>query len=205
MPKGGAAISELAPQTFYQGGHPTARLSDDDHAGFEVRATVDLLAAAVTEGVVSVIGGWPNAVAVAQNVSLAPGNNSVVVMLPASQTRGVRLWHPHGHGDQPRYSLTATFTASALRSAAGGAAVPPATTERLMGFRHAVLITTNDTDAAVVANSPAQNGTGQFTMFFRVNGAPVYARGANKVSKNGPFEPFIYKNEHFTKTGSGQT
>jgi hypothetical protein len=25
------------------------------------------------------------------------------------------------------------------------------------------------------------------------------------VSKNGLFEPFMYKNEHFTKTGSGQT
>jgi hypothetical protein len=25
------------------------------------------------------------------------------------------------------------------------------------------------------------------------------------VSKNGLFEPFICKNEHFTKTGSGQT
>jgi hypothetical protein len=25
------------------------------------------------------------------------------------------------------------------------------------------------------------------------------------VSKNGPVEPFIFKNEHFTKTGSGQT
>ena len=25
------------------------------------------------------------------------------------------------------------------------------------------------------------------------------------VSKNGLFEPFIYENEHFTKTGSGQT
>jgi carboxylesterase type B len=24
------------------------------------------------------------------------------------------------------------------------------------------------------------------------------------VSKNGLFEPFSYKNEHFTKTGSGQ-
>jgi hypothetical protein len=28
---------------------------------------------------------------------------------------------------------------------------------------------------------------------------------APKVSKNGLFEPFIYKNDHFTKTGSGQT
>ena len=26
-----------------------------------------------------------------------------------------------------------------------------------------------------------------------------------QVSKNGLFEPFIYKNDHFAKTGSGQT
>ena len=26
-----------------------------------------------------------------------------------------------------------------------------------------------------------------------------------RASKNGLFEPFVYKNEHFTKTGSGQT
>jgi hypothetical protein len=29
--------------------------------------------------------------------------------------------------------------------------------------------------------------------------------GLAVASKNGHFEPFIYKNEHFTKTGSGQT
>jgi hypothetical protein len=28
---------------------------------------------------------------------------------------------------------------------------------------------------------------------------------ALQVSKNGLFAPFIYKNEHYTKTGSGQT
>jgi hypothetical protein len=27
----------------------------------------------------------------------------------------------------------------------------------------------------------------------------------NTVRENGIFEPFIYKNEHFAKTGSGQT
>jgi hypothetical protein len=31
------------------------------------------------------------------------------------------------------------------------------------------------------------------------------SHAVKEVSKNGPFEPFIYKNEHFTKTGSGQT
>jgi hypothetical protein len=28
---------------------------------------------------------------------------------------------------------------------------------------------------------------------------------ADSVRENGIFEPFIYKNEHFAKTGSGQT
>ena len=28
---------------------------------------------------------------------------------------------------------------------------------------------------------------------------------SKSVRKNGIFEPFIYNNEHFTKTGSGQT
>ena len=34
--------------------------------------------------------------------------------------------------------------------------------------------------------------------------APVQAH-ARHVRENGIFEPFIYKNEHFAKTGSGQT
>eukprot|EP01046_Picozoa_sp_COSAG06_P015830 COSAG06_NODE_1027_length_11028_cov_3.385031_10_plen_48_part_00 len=29
--------------------------------------------------------------------------------------------------------------------------------------------------------------------------------GPATVSKNGLFEPFKYKNDHFTKTGSGRT
>jgi hypothetical protein len=56
--------------------------------------------------------------------------------------------------------------------------------------------------------------------FFKVNGKSVFNVMMEKtlkhqgkpsgdrtllVSKNGLFEPFMYKNEHFTKTGSGQT
>jgi hypothetical protein len=175
IPHGGAAISQLAPQTFYRSGHPTTRLGDNEHKGFDVKASVELLAPEGGGGVLSVVGGWPGAVAVSKHVLLVKGNNTVVVAIPAAQTLGVRLWHPHGHGEQPRYSITATYAPS------GGAAGQSATTERLMGFRHAVLITMNDTDGQAVADAPNQNGTGQFTMFFRVNGAAVYARGANKI------------------------
>jgi len=42
-------------------------------------------------------------------------------------------------------------------------------------------VTINDTDATTRAAANHTSGTGQFTMFFRVNGAAVYARGGNKV------------------------
>jgi hypothetical protein len=35
--------------------------------------------------------------------------------------------------------------------------------------------------------------------------AQVCQRNQALPAKNGIFEPFIYKNDHFTKTGSGQT
>jgi hypothetical protein len=34
---------------------------------------------------------------------------------------------------------------------------------------------------------------------------PLTIYPTHEVSKNGRFEPFIYKNDHFAKTGSGQT
>ena len=183
VPAGGAAITHLAPQTFYQGGHPIERLADDSHAGFDVRVTLELHAPESGEGTVSVLGDWPGATAVSARATLKQGSNTIVVTIPASQSDRVKLWHPNGHGAQPLYTINATYASAPTRhpgvSAVDQLAV--ASTSRRIGFRHAVLITTNDTDPDVVAGAPHQNGTGQFTMFFRVNGAAVYARGANKV------------------------
>jgi beta-mannosidase len=43
------------------------------------------------------------------------------------------------------------------------------------------MVTINDTDTAIAATAATTDGTGQLTMFFRVNGAAVYARGGNKI------------------------
>jgi hypothetical protein len=45
--------------------------------------------------------------------------------------------------------------------------------------------------------------TGSVSVTPRAGVAQVAA--SSLVSKNGLFEPFLYKNENFTKTGSGQT
>jgi beta-mannosidase len=200
---GAAAITQFAPHTFYSGGHPTSILSDSSHLGFEVRARVSFWAAAPTTGTVTVaVEGVAGASATAANVKVPAGHSNVTVTIPAAATKGVRLWHPHNHGGQPRYNITATFTpAGSAGLAAGSAAAATsfepasrsltvsrsesapasATTWRLVGFRHVALVTINDTDTDAARKAANQDGTGQQGMFFRVNGAAVYARGGNKI------------------------
>jgi beta-galactosidase/beta-glucuronidase len=174
LPASTATIAQFGVQTFFAGGHPTSLLPHSGHAGFNVSATLDLLATTACSGTVSVLGSWPGAVRQTQRVSLRAGTTAVTLALPAEQTRQARLWHPNGHGAQVLYSITANF-------APDGSGAVAATTSRRIGFRHIALVTTDDTDAHARASAARETGTGQRTMFFRVNGAPLYARGGNKI------------------------
>jgi predicted amidohydrolase len=173
---GSVAIAQLVPHTFYSGGHPITRLADDEHKGFDVHVKAELWCGTTgVQGTVSVKGTWPGATAVSQPVTLPAGTSTVNITLAAAQTLQARLWHPNGHGDQVRYAITATFTP------ANATNTTVATTTRKLGFRHVALVTINDTDTATATNATVQDGSGQLTMLFRVNGAAMYARGANKV------------------------
>ena len=46
-------------------------------------------------------------------------------------------------------------------------------------------------------------GSGASANYYEVGGRDTAM--INAVRENGIFEPFIYNNEHFAKTGSGQT
>ena len=168
LPAGSAAFSQLVVHPAYAGGHPTTMLTDGSHAGFDVTVRAELYAAAgVSAGTLTVVGGWPNAEAVSQHVQLTGGGsvNNVTVTLPAAQTVGAALWHPHGHGKQALHNVTATFTPHAQPALMSR-------TWRRTGLRDVALVTVNDTDPRVTA--AGGNGTGYLTMMFRVNGAPVY-------------------------------
>jgi beta-galactosidase/beta-glucuronidase len=171
VPVASVAIAQLVSHTYYAGGHPTSILSDTSHRGFDVNVTAELIYA--TSGTLTVLGSWPGAVPV--SAKLGAGSSRVTVSLPAAQTLQARLWQPNGHGEQVRYSLSATFNPDALAGTA------PVVASRMIGFRHIAMVTVDDTDAAIVAKAWSQNGTGQLTMMFRVNGAATYARGGNKI------------------------
>lgn len=98
-------------------------------------------------------------------------------------------------GDQNLYNVSATWTSSASAAPTPSSPVANnskvqtvvAATSRRLGFRVFALVTVNDTNATVVANKASASATGQVNdtgthgMFFRVNGAPLYSRGANMI------------------------
>ena len=171
----GLALTHLVPLTFYTGGHPVSRLSDSDHAGFVVNVTVDLYSiTTVAAASVSALGSWAGSQPVSRTVALKAGSNEVTLSIPATQTTGVRLWHPNGHGEQPLYNISATVLLVGSTPAIVNAS-------RRIGFRHTALVTINDTNATEVALAATMQNTGDFTMMFRVNGAAVYARGGSMI------------------------
>jgi beta-mannosidase len=163
----GAALSAVVPQVTYSGGYPTAPLTDATAAPFDVSARVHLTSPGPFSGTLTVTGSWASGAPVVVDVSGAGGDAAVTVTLPAAAR--VSLWWPAGLGGQPLYSIAAVY------APAGGG--PPASLTVATGFRVGHLVTTNDTEPV----DPAARGSGGFTMRLKLNGADVWARGANMI------------------------
>ena len=174
VPPQGVALTQLVLHTFYAGGHPTSILSDSSHEGFELRARVVMWSPAPTSG--TIVLSIPDVAGATASVqgSVPAGTSNFTVVIPASATKGVRLWHPRGNGEQFRYNVSATWQQSGGGTAAAAgsqqrasgssqqqttsAAAAP-TAWRLLGFRHVALVTINDTDTAAVAAAKDEDGT----------------------------------------------
>lgn len=165
-----AAITSVAAHTFYKGAYPTEPLGAQ-HEGFTVTTAVHLWADAPTSGTVTVAGEWGTKAS--KQVSLVKGDNKVSIDVDASSD--VALWWPNGLGTQKLYNVTASFMAS------GPEATAAVSASRRIGFRFIALVTGNDTDASYVAASKGKQGTDHVGMIFRVNGAAIFARGANMI------------------------
>eukprot|EP00698_Gefionella_okellyi_P004282 TRINITY_DN13971_c0_g1_i1.p1 TRINITY_DN13971_c0_g1~~TRINITY_DN13971_c0_g1_i1.p1 ORF type:complete len:1022 (-),score=216.49 TRINITY_DN13971_c0_g1_i1:104-3169(-) len=161
-----AVISYVVPQVFYTGTYPTAPLPPVS-GPFEVRVRVYFDVPSQTTGSLRVWGEWNDAGSVVVAVNLGAGTNFVEAVLPAAS---VRLWWPAGLGEQVRYNVGVAYTPTS-----GGATL---TASRRIGFRVFNLVTADDSQPETLAGV---NGSGNFTMRFKVNGASIWSRGGNMI------------------------
>ena len=109
---------------------------------------------------------------VALPATLPGGDAEVAVNVSLSVAPGaVELWWPNTVAvSRPLYAINVSF------APAGGGA--PVATARRVGFRTIALATADDSDPAALAGVP---GSGAVTMRLKINGADVFARGANWI------------------------
>lgn len=106
-------------------------------------------------------------------VPVAPESGVVTLSLMASKNE-VELWWPKGLGNQKLYHVEVSFQTDNYHSQ---------WIRKKIGFRTCALVTVNDTDDSLISDIVRNNseGSGMHGMFLRVNGAPIWSRGANVV------------------------
>eukprot|EP00439_Symbiodinium_sp_Y106_P013904 s7315_g1.t9 len=171
-PNGSASITHVAPQIFFKGMYPTEALVDGHHAGPPNRRKVKvfLSAPAAANGTLTLLPSWRPSVS--RRISIPAGSSNHTVEVVANAT-DIKLWWPIGMGEQHLYQLGVQFKGDVLTGLTR--------TTRRIGFRYFALVTGNDTDPAYVARASTEEGTESQGMYFRINGAAFWSKGANVI------------------------
>lgn len=166
-----AAITNVKPLVYYLGSYPQTPLTDATAGAWRVGVTVYMSAPSASSGSITVVGAWATQAPVTVPVTVPGGASEVAFNLSLPVNAGsVSLWWPNGLSTQrPMYRINITYTPS------NGS---PVTTSRYVGFRTVALVTADDSDPSALAGVP---GSGNLTMRLKVNGADLFARGANWI------------------------
>ena len=166
-----AAIVSVKALVRFLGAYPTAPLSDATAGPWRVDVTIYLLAPAGASGRVRVVGEWDAQNPASVDVTLAAGVETPVTLSLSVPVGAAALWWPNTVALGRRlYAVNASFTSSA-----SGVSVAA---QRRVAFRSLALVTADDSAPASLAGVP---GSGNSTLRLKVNGADIFARGANWI------------------------
>ena len=157
----GVFVTHLVPRITYRGAYPTEPLADGD---FDVAVKVYIDADRPASLQVTAKGNW-SADASTTTVAVAPGETALSLSL--QRASGVALWRPNGLGARAFYEVA--VAANNIK------------TKRRVAFRTVAVVTGDDTDPDYIKRSTNATGTASHGLFLRVNGAAMWARGANVV------------------------
>ncbi len=160
----GVFVMHRVPQITYRGAYPTEPLADGAAAFFDVAVKLHIDADRPASLQVTATGNW-SADATKMIFDIAAGESALALSL--QRASNVALWRPNGLGARAFYEV-AVETNSIV-------------TTRRVAFRTVAVVTGNDTDPDYIKQSTNASGTASHGLFLRVNGAAVWARGANVV------------------------
>lgn len=176
VPVAGAALTAFTPLVYYAGDYPTAPLSDTTAAGWVVNVTAYFSGGVGASGRLTAAGDWTGATPESAAV-VVPAAGAAAISLSLRVAPGAaRLWWPNGvaaprGAQQPLYQVNVSFTRD-------GASSVVISDSRRVGFRTFAIVTDDDSNPSRLAN---MSGSGNLTVRYVVNGAGIWARGANLV------------------------
>ena len=166
---GDIVVNHITPQTYYLGDYPVQPLINGQHGDFLVSVRVFTYCKSEIKATIDISGSWGGKTG-SRTLTLPAGNSSHTVNVTAS-AENIKLWWPTNMGEQNLYTvITKVTSGDTVRSGV-----------RRIGFRFFALVTGNDTNPAYVNESKHADGTESFGMLVRVNGAPMFNRGANMI------------------------
>lgn len=178
-----AAITAVVPQTFYLGDYPTKALEEYNHAGFKVVVRVHLWSSKAVSGKLRVQGSWGGKPSNTTKTVQWEGGETNITLTIQANAKDIKLWWPTGTEPNIMPELSKRNMYKVLVTFIENSNPYPTKIQdsRRVGFRHFALVTGNDTDPLYVKDSVDKEGTSFHGMYFRVNGLPIYSRGANMV------------------------